>query len=273
MLQDFPSYKIFNLSKFWYILMKEQSHHIKCRGNTLSLNIKFFLSSTSIIFFYCWIFLLTYIYFEEFNLFNRSVSDSSPTNIFSRTDDNFSFLLSFLILYFVILVSILTIDILFKDSIKIHKLFMILIAIVLITRRLVLLDILGNNEMAAGFIVGSFFYSTTAVALIPFFIIHFRNNIYSNEKYRIPYGFLTMTLLFVFEYIIHILFINHSIKISLLPSVSNFSSYLLAFFSFVFLKKNTFLKLDFPYNTLSEIIIFISTVLGLPIFMLFLIFA
>jgi len=141
------------------------------------------------------------------------------------------------------------------------------------TRRFILLDILGNNEMASGFVVGSFFYSPTAVAIVPFFILYFRNNIYSNSRYEAAYGFLIITLFFIFEYIIHALFISHSVQADLLPSIANLSSYLLAFFSFVISKNNDFFKLSFPHNTLSEIIIFISTVLGLPIFMLFLTFA
>ena len=149
---------------------------------------------------------------------------------------------------------------------------MMLIAIILISRRLILLYLL-NNEMAAGFIVGSFFYSPTAIALIPFFIIYFRNNIYSSSKYSMAYGFLLMTLFFIFDYIIHVVFISHSVKVDLLPSIANFSSYLLAFWSFLFLKKNFFLTLNFAYRSLSKVIMFISTVLGLPIFIFFLIFA
>lgn len=236
-------------------------------------NMKFFLSSTSIVFFYCWLFFIAYAIIDQ-NNHSQALAYQVLNNIINNLNHH---LLSFITFFIIFLLSIISIDILNKNQIKISKFFLSLIVLILVFRRLLFIHFSNtspmSHDLASGFFVGSVFYTPSMIALIPFFVLYFRNNIVARNRKNIIKGLVLIVLLFVIEYVVRVEFISHNWFIDLVSSFTNFGSYFFAFLIYVLIRHKVLIEWFLTHPSLLQVINAIATLFGVLIFLMFLVFA
>ncbi|MDO4441384.1 MAG: hypothetical protein Q4B81_04300 [Moraxella sp.] len=216
-----------------------------------------YLSNTTIIFVFAWLcFLFNFFVLSDIFLIYKNLI------IF------FTFLLIFSF-------SLITIDILnyYAKTNLVSFLFLILL---FSFRKFAIYTLTHDGEtydFSRGFIVGNFFYYIAPFALLPFFASFISENIKNTKK--ISLGIAALLFYFLYEYTIDLLNISYEemIKGNSLYLV-NIQSYIYSLLIFFFFKKNVkYKKTRFLCFIRNRYIKLFMSILGLPIFILFFLFA
>ncbi|WP_049237194.1 hypothetical protein U0021_09025 [Moraxella canis] len=220
--------------------------------STLLSEIGNYFSNVTIIFLFYWFFFtLFFLNYEYLSAFENSVL--------------------FLIFLMIFLLSLIVIDFL-NYYVKLNLISILLLIIVFSIRKFSLYSLTHNgmnDDFPRGFVIGTFFYSIISITLLPFFA----SFISKNKKILLP--MLVLIILFIYDYSMDLLNINNiNFFKNEFRYIVNFLSYALALLIFMSYKNNIKYKdnnlLYFARNKSIKLLI---SLFGLPIFLLFLIFA
>lgn len=169
------------------------------------------------------------------------------------------------------------IDLIFKKEIKNNYIFSIIIIGICLTRYYPNIDCYNDKlcqGIVNGFIIGQF-HSVFAIAIIPFVICYFRN--FLHDRFKIANGLMLIILIFLIEYLLNysIIIDNYNYQTNL---IVNCVLYLISIVAFILVKRNAIYeklnhRVKFSDHAVIKFFQYFLTMIGIPIFLLFLIFS